>query len=233
VRYLLIVLLVSILIAGCGSNHKTVMPIPDKTDNFFIGEIQVKALGDVIATQEDALISPAFEPQEKIPLTFPHSYFDFEPINPGTIFTARYVKGDGNFECEPQPDRPLVVTRGYAKYRMCLLINPNGELKGFSYCDYPGSSVSVSDYSGLKLNKTKSYAHGSVKKEILYNGKSKDAIKMTYREFTNDMARPAFYQDLSYELSSPMIIGFRGLEIEVIEATNTMIKYKFTKKSIL
>lgn len=67
---------------------------------------------------------------------------------------------------------------------------------------------------------------GGYKMEFIYNGKSKDSIKIQYREFKNDLARPSFYQDLSYDLSESMIVGFREMKIEVIEATNSHITFK-------
>lgn len=48
----------------------------------------------------------------------------------------------------------------------------------------------------------------------------------------NDMARPAFYQDLSYDLIESKIIGFKGTQIEIIEATNSEIKYMVVKKNM-
>lgn len=65
-----------------------------------------------------------------------------------------------------------------------------------------------------------------LRQEFLYNGKINNILKFSYREFFNDMARPAFTQDLQYDLSESKIIGFRGLRIEVITATNTNIEYK-------
>lgn len=62
--------------------------------------------------------------------------------------------------------------------------------------------------------------------EFIYNGQVGDAIKFTYREFVGDYARPAFTQDLQYDLSESKTIGFRGLRIEIINATNTKIEYK-------
>lgn len=62
--------------------------------------------------------------------------------------------------------------------------------------------------------------------EFIYNGKVNNAIKFTYREYINDYARPAFTQDLQYDLNESKIIGFRGLRIEIIEASNSKIKYK-------
>ena len=64
------------------------------------------------------------------------------------------------------------------------------------------------------------------KQDFIYNGKVGNAIKFTYREYANDLARPAFTQDLQYDLKESNIIGFRGLRIEILSATNTKIQYK-------
>ncbi len=64
------------------------------------------------------------------------------------------------------------------------------------------------------------------KQEFIYNGKVGNGIKFVYREFEDDFARPAFTQELQYDLSESNIIGFRGLRLEVIKATNTDIDYK-------
>ena len=42
----------------------------------------------------------------------------------------------------------------------------------------------------------------------------------------DDLARPAFTQDLQYDLTESKVIGFRGLRIEIISATNIKIEYK-------
>lgn len=64
------------------------------------------------------------------------------------------------------------------------------------------------------------------KQDFIYNGKVGNAIKFTYREYANDLARPAFTQDLQYDLKESDTIGFRGLRIEILSATNTKIQYK-------
>ncbi|NDP28499.1 MAG: hypothetical protein GZ087_13900 [Flavobacterium sp.] len=72
------------------------------------------------------------------------------------------------------------------------------------------------------------------KREFIYNGKVGKNVKFIYREFINDMARPAFNQELQYDLDESKIIGFKGLRIEILSVTNTNIEYKilssFTKK---
>lgn len=64
------------------------------------------------------------------------------------------------------------------------------------------------------------------KQEFIYNGRIGNALKFIYREYINDYSRPAFTQDLQYDLSESEIIGFRGLRIQIIDASNTKIKYK-------
>lgn len=68
----------------------------------------------------------------------------------------------------------------------------------------------------------------SFKYTVLYQGKINDRIKISFREFYNEIARPAFTQDIEYELQkdSSTIIGFKGLRIEVLNATNVDIRYK-------
>jgi len=61
--------------------------------------------------------------------------------------------------------------------------------------------------------------------EFVYNGRVGDAVKFVYREFKNNYARPAFTQDVQYDLSQSDEIGFLNLRLRVLEATNTSITY--------
>lgn len=72
------------------------------------------------------------------------------------------------------------------------------------------------------------YNKDSFKYEALYQGKKGNSIKISFREFRNDMARPAFTQDIDYELEKDdtTFIGFKGLRIQVLKATNMDITYK-------
>jgi hypothetical protein len=63
------------------------------------------------------------------------------------------------------------------------------------------------------------------KYELIYNGRLGSGLKFIYREFYGDMARPSFTQDIQYDLSLSNIIGFKNAQIEVLEATNTSLKY--------
>lgn len=73
------------------------------------------------------------------------------------------------------------------------------------------------------------WSQGAFKRELVYTGISKNVISILYREFMDGIARPAFTQDLKYDLSDSKIIGYRGSRFEVTEATNTGITYKVLK----
>jgi len=61
--------------------------------------------------------------------------------------------------------------------------------------------------------------------EIVFNGIDGSAMRFQYREYTaNDMARPAFFQDLSYPLSS-RVIRFRSMVIDVAAIDAQQISY--------
>lgn len=78
----------------------------------------------------------------------------------------------------------------------------------------------------LKITPSR-FNENSFKYEALYQGKIGNKIKISFREFKNDMARAAFTQDIEYELekNGGSIIGFKGLRVKVLKATNTNITY--------
>lgn len=67
------------------------------------------------------------------------------------------------------------------------------------------------------------------KRELVYNGKSGNIIFIIYREFVDNMARPAFSTEIKYDLSDTKKIGYKNARFEVIDATNMAIRYKVLK----
>lgn len=66
----------------------------------------------------------------------------------------------------------------------------------------------------------------SFSRELVYTGRSGNSISVLYREFKNDMARPAFSQTLQYDLGSTDVIGYRGARFKVLAADNTKIDFE-------
>jgi hypothetical protein len=66
---------------------------------------------------------------------------------------------------------------------------------------------------------------GYLNYELIYGGTDGKSITFTYREFTSqDLARPAFYQNLVYE-SGKEQVRFRDTLLRVHEATNEKIVF--------
>lgn len=70
---------------------------------------------------------------------------------------------------------------------------------------------------------------GGFKNELLYQGFDRGVVRVSYREYSDDLARPAYQQDLSYTLEAggaPTPISFRNARLEVFSAGNNSIRYR-------
>lgn len=85
------------------------------------------------------------------------------------------------------------------------------------------SCVNVPDARLITVNAVDDRAF---QQTLIYSGRVGNKINIGYREFSGDVARPAFNNDVEYDLSESKFIGYRGAELEVIEATNRSITYR-------
>ncbi len=65
----------------------------------------------------------------------------------------------------------------------------------------------------------------SFRRELIYNGRAGATIKLLYREFSEEQIRPAFSQEVTYDLAQGETIGFKGARFQVLAADNITIKY--------
>lgn len=71
---------------------------------------------------------------------------------------------------------------------------------------------------------------GSLKQTVIYLGSTKDSLRLSYREFVNDMARPAFTEEYTFPLSStfPQPVGFKGVKLMVTAIDGEGLHYSVT-----
>lgn len=62
-------------------------------------------------------------------------------------------------------------------------------------------------------------------RELIYQGRDGNNLKLFYREFNGDFRRPAYDQAVQYDLSVSDYIQFKGLTIFVEEANNEYLIY--------
>jgi hypothetical protein len=86
-------------------------------------------------------------------------------------------------------------------------------------------------HPGIKYETTtvEEWGTDSFKRELVYQGVSQNTVSIRYREFNDDMARPAFTEDLKYDLSQGDVIGYKGARFQIIKANNLSIRYKVLK----
>jgi hypothetical protein len=72
---------------------------------------------------------------------------------------------------------------------------------------------------------------GLYRKEIVYQGAAGGILRLLYREYTNDLVRPAFIQELTYDYSGAesLRVAVKGVRLEVFEAGNSGIRYLVTR----
>lgn len=90
---------------------------------------------------------------------------------------------------------------------------------------FTGQTETLGDVS-VKRVRVVSIDQPSFKQELIYSGRSGDQIRFLYREFRGDLLRPGFTQEVQYDLTHDTLIGFKGLRIRVISATNAEIEYE-------
>ena len=113
--------------------------------------------------------------------------------------------------------------------KICLIDSEGNGYFSVAAYDYKNETYPLSNKVKYTLvSKAPVFDQDSFKYEALYQGKIGNKIKISFREFKDNMARPAFTQDIEYELNknATTVIGFKGLRIKVLKATNLDITYK-------
>jgi len=140
-------------------------------------------------------------------------YTYYYPVNRGLINSNSW-SGDGTYG----------FLLGYA----LPLSSTHGELLLWYEVLGTGIRSTTKTKRSVDFEHAKAQAIGepSFRQQFIYNGKIGNNLKFLYRELSNNYARAPFSQEIQYDLNESKIIGFKGVRIEIIEATNQKIKYK-------
>lgn len=88
------------------------------------------------------------------------------------------------------------------------------------------AQVAIKPDESYSFTEIEELSSDSFKRELVYTGGNSKSITIIYREFKNDFARPAFTQELKYDISEDPVIGYKGARFEVIKAGNSGLTYK-------
>lgn len=127
------------------------------------------------------------------------------------------------YNAEPGPEGGRVEQSALADpFSALQLYKSENKLCGVSVL---GGKACESNAPVRRVRRPRLTADG-FQQSLIYSGKVGSKINVGYREFSSSVARPAFNNDVEYDLSESTTIGYKGAEIEVIEATNRHIKYR-------
>jgi len=127
------------------------------------------------------------------------------------------------------------LTSGFSIYSGLIISTPDASAtvqrkkKNGEFCIMRPADLTVCGEFYAVRKKETVITNESFRRTLIYSGRVGNKLKISYREFNNNMARAAFNTDVEYDLSESAIIGYAGARIEVIDATNTDIKYKIIK----
>ena len=158
-----------------------------------------------------------------------HAFQDFEATIPMGLrleFNSAhntYKIGDYKFQYANES----TPRGGFSRPDLTLSLDPSGKSIvaslnfGFSTKQFP---VDVSTTVKPPGNCLRS-GDNSFKRELIYTGVSQGTIILLYREFKNDIARPAFSQELRFDLKEGDEIGYKGARFKVKKANNLGLAY--------
>ena len=118
---------------------------------------------------------------------------------------------------------------GNIRRQACLLYLPSADtlVTQFVGSSTANASEITSDY--YEIREVAFASQAAYQRQIVYTGRSNNQIFITYREFQNDLARPAFTQELTFDINAGRVFGFKGARFEVEDATNTKIVYRLIR----
>lgn len=205
-------------IGGCVPSLEPPHPTPTVITSYKIGVEQSAGIGDAIFDVQSARKVPEFVALR----AHDPGHVRFLPaaikIEQGDRFRAVGKLETGSYVIRARGDTGVNAAK--------LVVTPDGHALGYyngrgGYTGgtWPTESLFVSA-EGLEGQE------GAYRAQMIYSGLTGNTIRTAFREFTGDFIRPAFTQELQYNLSQDSTIAYKSIKIQVLEASNSQIRYR-------
>ena len=193
-----------------------------------------------------------FNQQVGVPLLATAGTAIVERVKLGSFTTANIVERfrdlGGFMGVTLESPQDMVVTKdgnaiqacGFARYYRYCAIDKDGDGQfEAGLVQYSQSSPELTPVTlkkpipyGRIREKTVLPPEGNFRQELVYLGFSNGTLRLAYREFINDQARPAFTDEITFTLSGkgqPEEIAYKDIVIEVQAVSNAGIRYVIKK----
>jgi len=206
-----------LLTISCVAPRLNYTPETKEYSNPPIGTVNIAYVGDKMLSQGISSLHEGIYVKNKIKVNWAY-----------TILPGYFIKKGEDQESEffyPSGDNPGAISkRALADQWKCVRITKNtNKICIITVFNAVSSCTESNFFERIKLNTKTSKAF---QQTLIYSGFVGNKINISYREFWSDTARPAFNNDVEYDLSTSKTIGYKGARLEIIEVTNEYIKYK-------
>jgi len=213
--------LASIVMTGCATSLTNYQPQTQQISEPPVNSINTASVGDRMLSQgkmtmRDALYFPRTQ-KTSFQHTIQQGYYPKQGESEEFIqYGISNESGAGKVIDGPLSDPTYALTLRKKDNAICMFTTFNMNVDCKTNLEFEKRNGTTADAN-------------SFQQTLLYNGKVGTKINIGYREFSGDMARSAFSNEVEYDLDDSKQIGYKGALLDIIEANNQMIKYKVIK----
>lgn len=206
---------VSVMLTGCvAPSYNATSKITEMTSRPNIGEVVTVGVGEQMLYQGNA--------SEDEILDIPNpTKVDLYRL-PAGQYTKTGNNEKGDFYSPVTKSGAMVGKNFFADPIQVLMVSKENKLCAVTVFN---AKVCSKD-AEFKVKKVTSLRDNTFQQTLIYSGKIGNKINVGYREFSGSLARPAFNNDVEYDLSESKEIGYKGALLQIIDANNQNIKYK-------
>lgn len=216
--------LLLLLMVGCGSSKPamTFMPKLSVVDIPALGEVVAVELGETLVKKGLVYEYDAIDLHNTVTLNFARMGSYKATLNPSKLVA---FKRQGNYVYYKSNN---IILRGErTSGGLKINLNDPKDVRGFwDYALPMTPEPKAQPDPVISATKVIDLNSPNFMQELIYNGRIGNSLKFLYRESSYNTMRVPFNQEIQYDLADGTVIGFKGVRIEVLDATNTKIKYK-------
>ena len=203
---------------ACMKSLHDVAGTPTTATSYSLGQAQTASIGDPIFDVQTAELVPVFV----VATDFVPDFRDLPPLRTGMVFVAVGSLDDGSLVVmNPDYSTAYGISVGLDGNVIGGIVNMSTLYEYEADADWPRPLFTLEQlFEGQE---------GAFRAQIVYGGLTGTTVKADYREFVGDLIRPAFSQQLQYDLASDSVIAYKTIRARVLSATNTEITFVITE----
>tara|TARA_R110001599_G_C12251310_1_gene659661 strand:- start:798 stop:1484 length:687 start_codon:yes stop_codon:yes gene_type:complete len=203
----------AVWLAGCTTAKKAppkyeegYFPEPKVRTSVSVGEVMVSKFN--YTAEEVAVLLSASE----------SSMWLGRPSLPANSKLVKATSAEGTLYCYYVPG---TISPCFADQDM------NGDFESeYNFSNISGVVADVGDIDPIPYRIAGAIIQDGFKYELVYQGIDANTVRIAYREYSDNLVRPAFHQDLTYTLEEGETqVSFRGVRLTIYSASNNQVEF--------